>query len=229
MDNFKDTLPLVTTLLITLGVFRLISYYDPFGIDITAYLEVSEVLLILFSYFTKIFLYFAGIYCFILLIAKILDVSFINVKKILGLISIAMMVLSASISAFIGNVEISNAMYDIALILLAIIFIQEYQSNDIVDKQLLIFLSIALFVGLLSSVKIGGRSEAEKIMSDVASYDVRMKFDSTVVTTSNSYFYIGRTKNYLFFYNKKSKFADIVATSSIKELAIRKHKFADCK
>lgn len=77
--------------------------------------------------------------------------------------------------------------------------------------------------GLIAAIYLGAKGEADKILSNGAEYEVIMKLDSAIVCTSENYIFIGRTKSYLFFYNMSNEFADVIATSSVKEFAIRKH------
>ena len=100
------------------------------------------------------------------------------------------------------------------------VFISIYYQNK---KELFTYVILyGLIITILSYIGVNNRNKASQIISGESTHFVSYSTDSKQMSTNSSYFYIGHTKNYLFFRNSIDNSNYIVKIEDINELRIKK-------
>ena len=79
---------------------------------------------------------------------------------------------------------------------------------------------LSLFIVLIYTSSLYTFCSARLILVGPPSQEVTMYLEKDTVVTSNIYRYVGKTKGFIFFYNKRTEQADIYAAGSIKRMKI---------
>ena len=102
------------------------------------------------------------------------------------------------------------------------IFISIYYQNK---KELFTYVIIyGLIITILSYIGVNNRNKASQIISGEPTHFVSYSTGSKKLSTNSNYFYIGHTRNYLFFRNSIDSSNSIVKIEDINELRIKKLK-----
>ena len=137
-DKLKEYLPIISIVLLIIGAIRLIVYYRFFGIDITSYIDLSEVLILSLPFFltSAIFLLTAVSYAFFRIayesnsdysIANRTDLTLfkepnkINIRA--GYYVLTYVALFAMPMIFLFGASRERISYDFALIAIPVIFL----------------------------------------------------------------------------------------------------------
>lgn len=129
INEFKDVLPIVTSFIIAVGIYRLTSYYSQFGIDITPYLEISEVLLLLFKYLTRYLFYFITLSGFIWIVQSVIPNKKNVPNKELVIATIVAFIIATVVPAlaafinYIKNVIDMNLFQEVIMLILTLLII----------------------------------------------------------------------------------------------------------
>ena len=244
VNELLSRAPLVTGLLISLGILKYIIFYKLFYIPITEYIQLSEILLL----FTEDIIY---ILLFLLLPRlvshfeelvnaekqkiKMLQennpeqawrkqvAEFTKSRNVL-LIFLWLCFIAMIVSALYGGrFQRTQALYGSACIIVGILTI--YWERSLLKqnigyhlRQYLYFL--LLFAFLLFTVSTRAVSEAEQVHNGQLLGTTIITADSTYVSDS-IHFYIGRTSQYTYIYNKQDKSSTILPNSEIKRISLK--------
>ncbi len=242
-DDFKYYFPFIGTLFVIFGAIKLIIYYSLFGVKITSYFEFSEIL----TLFLEDMLFYSFILIFYLTtdlllrttddklliienFTKALDeksfrkrfILYINAEiKIQYFLKVSLMFI---VLYFLSKFKLSELktilIFWWSLFVLRIILIEfRIKYNNYVQVSHTNIITIA-FIFLGFSV-FTAYSEFNSIMYDKKYLGTQVELTDTSLSTNHLYFYIGQTKNYIFFYDKKEKSCDVIPMSEVKKLTIK--------
>ena len=85
-----------------------------------------------------------------------------------------------------------------------------------------IYLQLGLAIILIYISGVIAHTSAMRALLSKSSSEVTIVMDKQTISTNESYRFIGKTKNYIFFYNIKKQQADIYPNADIKNMSVRK-------
>jgi hypothetical protein len=179
MKLITENLALLTVAALALGLFRLFTFYNAFGIDILQFIDPSEILQ------TQFF-------------------------SILGVIVAVSFIFLMSVPFFDKSVKFSK--------LESIKAYFEGLSNFQTYGLFAIFL-----VGITVVFMCGGslsRMDADNIISGKHLRKVVLLLNKGYIVTDTTLVYVGKTKNYVFVYNRKTEVSSVIKMENIKEIKI---------
>lgn len=245
-DTLKENLPLVSALLLVLGAVRLIVYYHFFGIDITNYIDLSEIFSLSLSFFITSIAFLTTI-VIVSFILRILEGDYYGTRLTIlsapsntdrGMISIAYYIIVwlgifTFPLVFIYAPPKERVNWDILLIAIPLFaflppIIPDWHRiinkayKKLFDKDLngnnLFLITISVLVLCFSIVFT--RTSARRVLYDDETI-VKMLYDGKLIQTDSSYKFIGKTKSYAFFYNDKTGYSDVYEMSNVKSFSIK--------
>lgn len=214
----KDIAPYLGPYIIVLGVLKLHAYYSCFGINVLQYLEPSEVILAFVPSFLQIFV-ILGIW----VVATIL-IYWLTPNVIRELFHERGIALWALAIVFALNIVATYSYF--------------LQRENIFSKTIAISLLIVLQGAILATYLRTGRRRKDFLVSATAiiaavffylgGFDNAVQAkglprpkvciyytDKTDLQTGDSISYLGKTKNFLFFFNWKEKRPEVVSASKL--------------
>ncbi|MGE0636572.1 MAG: hypothetical protein AB7P01_09030 [Bacteroidia bacterium] len=236
--------------LIFLGMTRLITFYNSFGVSITSYLDFSEVLTSFFDILVIVVIFFA--YTSIQnYLASGKDEAYRANKKrqaileekfffkiclhylnyfssliIYGLVVIIGCVIARFCFNWITTITIFVWTGVFVFLLIFIIVQVEIERKHIqfqssLNKRRYIFL-LLYFLVFTYCVILYSSYQAGQIRTEKSTYGVSITLDNdqTLVSDSSNYF-IGKTQNYVFIYHEKERKADIIPMTRVKQITMR--------
>jgi hypothetical protein len=250
LENIKDNLPLLSILLAVLSLSRVILYYHYFGISIVDYIELTEAVtlcvpLFIWSALGGIVGFIAGVFQWKSLRKEATEQLNIKVNNTFKERAIAVsgsyqyfalfrffpviMIVSIGFLLFIDKKE-GIEWHFIQIICLWIYFMSSILANEIsiiIDSPNLdlttvtIQFYIILILGL-SYFILSARAESYSVIYSNYKYlkHVEVVVGEKIVRTSNTYRYVGKTKNYIYFYNIVKGSADIISLDDVKSFSI---------
>ena len=250
LDIVKNNIPLFSTLLLIISLFRLIIFYDYFGINIVSYIDITEALIIS----SPVFMYFG---LFTIAVISIGIMSYNPLKKYNKYVEIDnnlnfLLRLKKSTSSlgyylfiFVHPLVITFLILEImfreksglsqSTYIIGIAFIihtyDDFWKNEILIK--LKYLSSSLGKGtadiiyliflIFTGLVLFTRHQASNVVyGDTKSLQqMVMVSDGDTIRTNEIYRYIGRTKNYLFIYNIKTGYSYSYDLRNIKFFSLK--------
>ena len=247
MDKIKEYLPIISVILLILGAIRLVVFYHFFGIDITTYIDLSEIFILSLPFFltSALFLMVCLSYAMLGVVydtnneystANSADLTLLKepsrphirasyyILTYFTLFLMPMILLLGPERDRIGY-DLYFVLIPVCLVLPPIIpsmhnwiarsyqkaFQKELRSNHL-------FLFIASLLLMLFSVVFTRTSARKALYNDES---ITMTYNGEVVKTTDTYSYIGKTKNYAFFYNDNTGYADVYTLSDVKHFSIK--------
>lgn len=243
MDKLKEYFPLISALLLILGTVRIIVFYSFFGIDITTYIDLSEIFTLSLSFFISSAIFLILTILIVLIMASYdlkgnntlsvdyTDMSLLNSPR-RNMIAIAYYILTFSVIIasgvlFVYGPSRQRITYDFALVAIPMALLvppllpswhnaiaRKYKNlfeKELESKFIFIF-TVLVLMAMLSTLYT--RTTARKVLysEDL----VQMTYNNKIIKTDSTYKYIGKTKNYIFFYNTTTKAADTYSASEVK-------------
>ncbi len=235
--------------LIFLGMTRLMTFYNAFGVSITSYLDFSEVITSFFDilFIVVVFLAYSSIQNFLAgnknqsdeinkkrrVILKEenfwrlcrLYINYFNTLLIFGLIVVIGFIFARYIFNWITTWTI---FVGIAIFIFLIVFLivaveierKHIQSQSTIGRQRFIHFAL-YFLVFTFGVSYYSSHQARLIKNDKSTLGVSVTLDNdqTLVSDSSNYF-IGKTQNYLFIYHEKQRTADIIPMTRVKQITM---------
>jgi len=212
--NIPNLLKISLPLLIILEITKLTSYYYQFNLPIVEYLDFSEAsILFLDEIITYLFFLLPAFYfavnrpdtdksdmVVILIVAVLITVSFINENLIFQ---------STKFVSMIGA---------LALFIIVYLLRKKWLNSGSWG------LAIALFCIMLFTTSVTGCSKASDVKENYLYLGTEVTLDSLTLTSDSTFFYIGRTNNYVFFYNAKIKAPVIYPSNRVRQIIIKSKK-----
>ncbi|WP_183556456.1 hypothetical protein [Mucilaginibacter sp. SP1R1] len=250
--KFVTYLPILTICALGIGIINLLVYYYPFNLDILIYTDINEILLETFTNLALCVLIFLFIQAFAELMIFIrnrklritdkndarltLKISYKTANLIIIIfaiiITIALVVLLVSIrkpkySLIYQELKlVSIGVYFITLLAvsLRVYFSLIYEINYFKPLNLnyttvLNVVYIMLFYTTFFSLK---KSISTKLFSTYGTY---IEIGAKRIISNKNYYYIGRTKNFIFFYDAKEDFTDVYQSKDVSLLSVNNNGF----
>lgn len=245
-DDFKYYFPFIGTLFVIFGAVKLIIYYSLFGVKITSYFEFGEILTLfledtLFNSFILL-LYLTTDLLLRTTDDKLLIIEnftkalneksfkrrfllYINSEiKIQHFLRVSLIFIILYFLSIFNLSELKTILiFWWSLFVLRIILIEfRIKYNNYVQVLHTNIITVAfIFLGI--SV-FSAYSEFNSIMYEKKYLVTQLKLTDTTLSTNHLYFYIGQTKSYIFFYDKKDKSCDVIPMAEVKKLTIKNNR-----
>lgn len=245
MEKAKDYLPIITAYLLITGILRMLIYYSYFGIDIFSFLDFSEIIQLQYKFYA-----IAGLVLITGAIWTVFDYDkdrFGNNSKyskerkelpssklkissfVFSLIFVAL-IIAAYIADSIGNFQL-----EIMLLFLTfpscificfgayILFVWGHnRENENVTKYSSAIFIAAIAFTVLYVVSIAARNQAVMLVDAGPNQNVYLTTEKKSISTTKDFIFVGKTKNYLFFYDKKIKRSEVIKYDDVKSLNFEK-------
>lgn len=249
MDKLKENLPLISAFLLILGAARLIFFYSYFGIDITSYIDLAEIFSLSLKFFATSALIFVPFGFFYLPTALVMDIrvksSFRGYREdidaitpVEGVVATVMNFVLCLIMYFMvtGYMDFTPTI-DIGLLMVFVLLlpwttlkfvpILQDKLNKIFKTELsnsffagiILVLSVTLVAIAVSRHTARNMAYAKKFVS------AEVQIDDKIIRSSNGYRYIGKTKNYIFFYNRLTSKSDAFSLTNVKRVTLSDDRF----
>lgn len=242
-DDFKYYLPFVGTLVVIFGAVKMIIYFSLFGIKITSYLDFTEII----TLFLEDILLFSSIVLFYLIIDLLLKSTddrllitenfnkalkeksflkrfnlYINCEiKFLHFVKVSLMFITLYYINLIKLFDLKFLLVFFWVLFVVRIILIEFRvkyNNDVQVSHTNIITIIFIFLGISVYV---AYAEFNSIMHDKKYSETKVELTKTSFSTNDLYFYIGQTKNYIFFYNRIEKNCDVIPMNEVKKISIK--------
>lgn len=225
MEWIKNNLPLITVLMLLLGMVDIVVYYQPFNINIISFLDVSEVIQLQFT----LYLFFLwAIISFVPAIYWVLEKIY---KRVFDSNDNRLAAMSKRLAKADRKIADMKQKY-------AHLHISEFdeltnEHDDVVDSHselvksyaktkntIHIYIALAVFIvaGLTSAGKALYDAYQLKTKSIV---ELSMQVGDKPIATSRNYRYLGRVKNFIFFYDYAKRESYVFNNSEVKELTFK--------
>lgn len=227
--NVIQYLPHFGSILIFLGVTRLIIFYNAFGISVINYLDFSEIITSMFDIISYIVFTVAGTLLYLMMekdkAAKNEKTKYKTIDK---LHNISIMVSSVGIILLLVWLKIITIltltfwlMAFLSFVFLFFVLVRRINTlsiSEIKNKQFILLSFVLLSIVSLSFYS---NYEASSIKNDKKTIGVTIIFDNDKALISDSTnYYIGKTKDYVFFYHEKEGISDVYPMSRIKKIML---------
>lgn len=227
-SRLKEYIPIIAPIIIALGIIKQIFYYHAFNIPILNFLEVGEVL-ILFMSDVLLLLLFIVPSMIIFLIADfqvtkqttffgksqtMLDLLF----KFFMLLGIVSFVYSIIMMIIYRNDYFEKTRFGLILvfsILLMYVYRLSLHAANETGKKIL--LASVVFGFIVYQVLVNTNKEARRAYNGRYIGTI-IKTKDTVYISDSTTFYVGKTKEYSFLYNKKKNSAIIIPNGEIEKM-----------
>lgn len=210
--DFLKFIPFVLPLVILIGVARLVFYYQHFNLDILPFLDFSEIL----TSFLNDLIIIVFFICHLVVAYSIFKEMKSNpLRHYLILLSLfGLFYIIYGIVTY-KSVRFSVISFGGVISILAVvaIYFRQFNNTTYIFKQVAVSFFIGVIVAVLISYDDSYAVKYNKIYSKV-----KVQLDSTSLQCDSTHYYIGNTKNYLFFYNEKSRTATVYPIVRVKQI-----------
>lgn len=232
--DIKEYLPLASAVFLILGALRLIFFYKFFGINIVSFIDLSEILTLSFSFFINCV--FIALIFFIIFIPSITDSQIKGIEdRKTG--AVALLVIISFFVYFYFSIYDVNKDYIIdfrvskdtigAFVVVLLIAIFSSRILPVIKRRISYYFgynvsantsaSLVSLLGMCILCVLQSRDSARDILLKKRPEHIEIKLDSTLIKTSYSYRFIGKTKSYIFFYNTKTDVSDVYSLDGDKD------------
>lgn len=219
--DYHKFLPIVAPFLILLGITKQICIYDYFNIDIVPFLEFPEILT---SFLSDVILWVMGLAFFIFWMYPMLHGIFLHRlnSKVSTILALSFcMIFSFIVSVAFGNWSKELIFESCGFCAILIGFTSLYSIRPIYFQfkklQSVHTILFALIFILILTIYFSRRFSilAKQYKS---TNGVKVVLDSLTIISDSSYFYIGKTNKYVFFYSETEHKSVIYPMSRVKEI-----------
>ncbi|MDF9800797.1 hypothetical protein OKW21_006060 [Catalinimonas alkaloidigena] len=240
-DYLIKYIPLITSLLIILGTINQISYYNNFEILIIDYLEISEILILFFNDIITIsssigFLLLAFIYDFFkknkynnnikTRNTNYFNKSYLKYKWIISysdylFFVLYLIVMGISLIYIYNNKSESEERFYLNLAFFSVIIILISKGNKHLNptKNLLIYSVIIILITNL--IKANADIKADRVKErDLYQSTFFILDGKHLIQSDSTCYYIGKTKNYLFYYDADQERTTVYPMSRVSQLTL---------
>jgi hypothetical protein len=245
--NFQEigkSLPLASLILIVFGYIKLYIFYNIFGIDITSYISISDLplvlppdLILLLTILTVFIYPFIATYLLDLIrlnrssnenIIIIKDEEkktsannkiFIFIKYIL--IALLVIIMGVSLSLFLNSYESTERLTSIIIIIIVSILLLFLTFFNVVElhNNTMAVTSIIVLIAIFSLGPV--RSTGEKVKHRYYNGTTVITKTDTLVADSNL-IYIGKTSSHIFYLNRIEETQIVIPESEVTKLLIKR-------
>lgn len=250
MEKISKILPLISLLFMALGLFYNIYIYSSFGIDITEYIDLGEVVLLFLPSFFS-FIYFAVIsivashlltgnlfwefqqfansnHPFNFMVRKV-DENFVVVKKVILISSLAIFfVIPIVRMIFPRNSQLTEIIIlsTLGMLLIFLPFYLGWLKYEINRKGQFelpynVLKILFLLVSITFIVWYSGENKVYRILNGNPKQVTITSETGDVIVSDSSLIFIGKSKKYAFFYSKKSVSTFVYPLDKVRSLEIK--------
>lgn len=245
MEKVKDYLPAITAYLLIIGILRMLIYYGYFGIDVFSFLEFSEIIQLQYKFYA-----ITGLVLITWVTLTIFgydNTKLINETEKLSkerkfpssTLKIAtsvftLLFIGLIISAYIADL-FNKFQLEIELLFLTfpcaificlstyLLFVWGHnRDNEDITKHSNTLLIVATSVILVYVLSIAARNQAVMLVAVGPNQNVYLTTEKKSISITKDFIFVGKTKNYLFFYDKKSKITEVIKYDDVKTLNFEK-------
>ena len=209
----KQLLQLSTPIFIVLGIAQLTSYYNQFGLNILNYLEFSEILIS--------FLNYLSLYLFFIIPFYILII--VNTSKKVKT-TLIILLITAILYLFYATVNTANEnlnSYKITIgTCMTISLILSVCSDQLKIGQNVSEIFVLITFSLIVGVTIAGIVQAKDVKNHHIFSGTTTFINGNEIESSDTVYYIGKTNNYIFYYNSKQKHPIVYPMDKVDKIEI---------
>lgn len=240
-SDLKFIIPFVSVFFIVCGMIHQIIYYSAFGVKINNFMDLPESI----ALFINDLMFDMGCIIFGAIIGLIIggeeggniwqriyeEPNFWNRLKFYLRRASFLIVMSAtllSVSVVLLIIRYKNAYYAllfsswIPLFIIYLIAMSEYRVKfkKKYKKELKAKIIVLFSYGIIifSQIIFSTLSDINLVKNDKKYYGVSFRLDDDLVISDSTKYYIGKTKNYLFYYNQKANKTTVYPMERIKEI-----------
>lgn len=247
--SISQYLTYVGPFLIFFGMTRLIIFYNSFGVSITSYLDISEVLTSFFDILLLVVLFLAYTSVQNFLASGKDDAEIANKKRQVileeesflkiclhylsyfsSLIIYGLIVISGCVVAFFCfnwltsfTVFLLTGVFVFFLVFLIVkveIERKHIQFQSSLKKRRFIFF-VLYFLVFTCCVILYSSYQAGQIRKEKSTYGVSITLDNDqIIVSDSSNYFIGKTQNYVFIYHEKERKTDIFPMTRVKQITM---------
>ena len=247
-EDLKFYIPYLGTLLVLLSATKLTIYYSLFGLDITSYLEFTEILTLCLSdllYFIAI-IAIQNVWIFLMQPNdELISISnglhnTLTEKKLykriwaytingINLFLLIMVwIIGIPFWLLFTKLPFTTYLYFPCIILCVLLFLTivfETRRQWFIkfnEHPKMIYTNLAkLFIVLLVLTISSAYQDFESVKTSKKYFGTTIKLSERDVISDSNYYYIGKTKNFVFFHNQKNMINDIFPVKEIKMLTVK--------
>ena len=234
IENLKGFIPYIGPLIILFGVIRLIFFYSFFGVKIVNYLELSEIL----TSFLDVLVIAIIFVTFIIgmLLPSLFDPILIGnetknlpkprkQKGIWGIVAFAICMLVALLHfIFVGSgkhiqtyrVYSYCLFFAIATTIAGLSLIKPSNKTTFLKPTLW---GLMIFSFIFLAIIFGTYLNFRSIRIDRSNINIRVTVDTLQLKNDSFHYYIGNTKNYLFYYDDSARRTYVYPMSRVKDIS----------
>lgn len=249
-DDYKFYVPYLGTLIILLSATKLTIYYSLFGLNVSSYLEFSEILTLFLNdlLFFIALIFLQNLLMFLMQpneelesISKGLHNTLTEknlLKRIFAyainginlLLVTSFWIIGIPFWLWLSELPFSTYLYFLYIVLgvLALeTIIYETRRQWFVkfnEHPKMIYTNLAkLFVVLLGLTIISAYQDYESVKTNKKYLGTTLKLADKDIISDSSYYYIGKTRNFVFFHDQKKRTNDIFPVSEMKMIREKKN------
>lgn len=225
MEWIKNNLPLITVLMLLLGMVDIVVYYQPFNINIISFLDISEIIQLQFT----LYLFFLWA------IISFVPAIYWNLEKIYKRSFDSNDNRLAAMSKLLAKSDrkIVDMKQKYAYLPLSKFDELTNEHDDVIDSHSelvkshaktknIIHIYIALAVFIVAGLTSAGKALYDAYQLKTKSIvELSMQVGDKPIATSRNYRYLGRTKNFIFLYDYAKRESYVFSNSEVKELIFK--------
>lgn len=212
--TFENLLKISFPLLIVLALLRLTAYYYYFDVPIVDYLEITEIV--------TLFLDHIVLYLFLFFIPLLPSVDSRNSKPVSIIITCFMI-----IWVVISLINKTGDYFKASLILYVVPIGALFLAHKLYSGSKWV-VAMGGYFYMLMAISIIGRMEAVAVENKHYYSETEVTVDNVVIKTDSSFYYLGKTSNYVFFYDVKNKGAVIYPCGKMNKVVMRSKTPENC-
>jgi len=227
----RKHLPIILITTILYSFYTTYLYYHKFGINITYYLETTEIVFGLSNSLVMIILptIIIGLYFNIYYTISKSESNFnFTVNSLSGtqlnIFILFILILMKIPDYFLSTLSDYYHLYLISQIFIIsslIYFVSDY--NKFIFFTPLLYLILFAFV-IFYPIRISNAAYTNTVDLNKPKFSAKLILQDSTIESATDYYFIGNTNNYFFFYNSQLKQVDVFSSNSIKYHSIKKNR-----
>lgn len=225
IDNTNKIIPLISTVILLSGIIKYYIYYNYFNININEYIDLSEfpllfisdillyviIFIIYFSYLPIPYIkeYFMKKYG-----AHNFSFKYSKVVVPIVLISFILLFLNSIVTNSFSKIDVFAIQAELAFIFGTVLLFLKL-------KNVRTYTIIVCLFMMLTFPILNGISDIDLIKKGMSSYNISFSYNKDEFeTNTNHLIFIGKTRNYVYLYDVKTKYTHIFNFANIENFKI---------
>ena len=189
--TFENLLKISFPLLIILSLLRLTAYYYYFDIPVTDYLEITEIITLLLD--QVVFYLFLFLIPFLPSLDRTPDKTLSAAFTFFGLVWVVICLINKT-----------GDFFKAALILYVLPVFLLFMAHKLYKGSKWV-IALGGYFYMLMAISIVGRLEAVAVKNAHHYKETAVTIDNNIIRSDSSFYYLGKTNNYVFFYDARNK------------------------